>query len=78
MSIDDVSYTGEVQKLFELYLQQGRMEGEYVLRHKDGSPIAIHYRSFVFPDGCNAAFWEPRNDWKQLYFAALLEIDSTS
>ena len=49
------------------------MEGEYVLRHKTGTPIPIRYRDFS--DGCNAAIWEPIKDWRGPYLAALLELD---
>ena len=51
------------------------MEGEYVLRHKTGTPIPIRYRAFVFPDGYNAAIWKPIKDWRALYLGALLELD---
>jgi len=75
MTIDDVSYQGGTQEMFEQFLTQGSLEGDYVLRHKDGSPVPIRYRALVFPDGCKAATWEPINDWRNLYFAALLEVD---
>ena len=48
------------------------MEDEHVLRHKTGTPIPIRYRAF--PDGCNAAIWEPIKDWRGPYLAALLEL----
>ena len=77
-TIEEVSlHKNDVPKLFGLYLIRGKMEGEYVLRHKSGTPIPIRYRAFVFPDGCNAAIWEPLTDWRGLYLAALLELDST-
>jgi PAS domain S-box-containing protein len=75
-NIENVSFDDrEVPKQFAEYLQRGRMEGEYVLRHKDGSPIPIRYRAFVFADGCIAAVWEPIKDWRELYLSALIEID---
>jgi PAS domain-containing protein len=75
-SIENVSFhDGEVSKLFAEYLRRGKMEGEYVLRHKDGKPIPIRYRAFVFADGCTAAVWEPIKDWRELYLSALVEID---
>jgi hypothetical protein len=75
-TVDEVSlHNKEVPKLFGLYLRQGRMEDEYMLRHKTGTPIPIRYRAFVFPDGCNAAIWEPIKDWRGLYLAAPLELD---
>ena len=49
------------------------MEDEYVLRHKTGAPIPIRYRAF--PDGCNAAIWEPIKDWRGPYLAAPLDLD---
>lgn len=75
-TIDDVSFHLErISKLFADYLKHGRQEGEFVLKHKSGKPIPIRYRAFVFSDGCNAAVWEPINDWRELYLAALVEID---
>jgi PAS domain-containing protein len=76
-TIDDVSFHGsEVSKLFAEYLQRGQMNGEYVLRHKNGAPIPIRYRAFVFADGCAAAVWDPVKDWRELYLSALVEIDA--
>jgi PAS domain-containing protein len=75
-SIENVSFhDGEVPKLFAEYLRRGKMDGEFVLRHKDGNPIPIRYRAFVFADGCTAAVWEPIKDWRELYLAALVEIN---
>jgi PAS domain-containing protein len=75
-SIENVSFhEGEVSKLFAEYLRRGKMDGEFVLRHKDGNPIPIRYRAFVFDDGCTAAIWEPIKDWRELYLSALVEID---
>jgi hypothetical protein len=56
-------------------LKRGQMVGEYVLPHKSGTPIPIRYRVFVFPDGCAAAIWEPIQDWRELYLAALVEVN---
>lgn len=76
-SIEHVSFhDGEVSKLFAEYLRRGKMDGEFVLRHKDGKPIPIRYRAFLFTDGCAAAVWEPIKDWRELYLSALVEIDS--
>jgi PAS domain-containing protein len=76
-TIDDVSYNdSEVPALFAQYLETGRQEGEYVLRRKDGTPVLIRYRAFLFSDGCKAAVWEPLRDWRDLYLAALLELDA--
>jgi PAS domain-containing protein len=78
MTVDDVSYNiDEVPGLFAQYLKTGAMEGDYVLRRKDATPVPIRYRAFVFSDGCNAAVWEPIQDWREPYLAALLEIDPT-
>lgn len=75
-TIDEVSFhAGEVSQLFAEYLRRGEMNGEFVLRHKTGTPIPIRYRAVVFADGCTAAVWEPIKDWRELYLAALLEID---
>lgn len=75
-TIDNVSFHDkEVSKLFAEYLQRGRMDGEYVLRHKSGAPVPIRYRAFVFSDGCTAAVWDPLKSWRELYLAALVEID---
>ena len=78
MTIEDVSYQDGTQKMFEQFLTQGSLEGDYVLRHKDGSPVPVRYHAFVFPDGCKAARWDPINDWRNLYFAALLEVDESA
>jgi PAS domain-containing protein len=75
-TIDNVSFhDDEVSKLFAEYLQRGRMDGEYVLRHKSGAPVPIRYRAFVFSDGCTAAVWDPVKSWRELYLSALVEID---
>jgi hypothetical protein len=74
--IDDLSFDDrEVSKLFAQYLRDGMQKGEYVLRHKNGAPVAIRYESFVFADGCKAAKWEPDTGWKQAYLEALYEFD---
>jgi PAS domain-containing protein len=75
-TIENVSFDdGEVSKLFAEYLRRGKMDGEFVLRHKDGSPVPIRYRAFVFADGCKAAVWDAIKDWRELYLSALVEID---
>jgi CheY-like chemotaxis protein len=76
MTIDQASYRPQrTSGLFEQYVHNGKLEGQYILRHKSGKPIFIQYRSEIFPDGCMAAVWEPVEDWKQLYQSALLEFD---
>jgi PAS domain len=64
LTIDDVSYTADVSKRFEQFLRQGTQDGEFVLKHKNGSPIPIRYCSYVFKDGCHAAAWSPIKDWR--------------
>lgn len=77
-TIEDVSYNvNEVPHLFAQYLKTGAMEGEYVLRRRDKTPVPIRFKAFVLKDGCNAAIWEPIKDWREPYLAALLEMDST-
>lgn len=76
MTIDDVSYRPQITHgLFEQYVKQGSLEGQYILRHKSGKAVFIQYRSEVFSDGCMAAVWEPVEDWKQFYQSAMLELD---
>jgi PAS domain-containing protein len=78
-TINDVSFhEDEVSRLFAEYLQRGQLDGEYVLRNKSGMPVPIRYRAFVFADGCAAAVWEPIKDWRELYLAALVEVDPVS
>ena len=74
-SIDDIScHSDEVNRLFNRYLEAGGLVGEYVLMAKDRTPVLIRYKAFVFGDGCLAAIWEPIHDWRELYMAALLEV----
>jgi PAS domain-containing protein len=76
-TIDSVSFHDEhVSRLFAEYLERGQLDGEFVLKHKSGKPVPIRYRAFVFSDGCSAAIWEPIKDWRELYLAALVEVDS--
>ncbi|HUE43168.1 MAG TPA: PAS domain-containing protein [Candidatus Sulfotelmatobacter sp.] len=75
-SVEDVSYKiADVPQIFAQYLKKGMMEGDYVVQHKDGSAIPIHFRAFTFPDGCNAAIWDPIKDWREPYLSALLETN---
>jgi hypothetical protein len=48
-----------------------------VLTYKDGTPVPSRYEAFVFSAGCLAARWEAIHDWRELYLAALLEVDPT-
>jgi len=78
MTIDEASYRPQkVNGMFQEYMEKGKLEGQYILRHKSGKPVFIQYRSEIFPDGCMAAVWEPVEDWKQLYQSAMLEFDRT-
>jgi PAS domain S-box-containing protein len=75
-SVEDVSYKiANVPQIFAQYLKKGEMEGDYVVQHKDGTAIPIHFRAFIFPDGCNAAIWDPITDWREPYLSALLETN---
>ncbi|HLZ90121.1 MAG TPA: PAS domain-containing protein [Candidatus Acidoferrum sp.] len=74
--IEDISYdVGAVPILFGKYLQNGTLDGEYVLQRSDRTPLPIRYRAFVLGDGCRAAIWEPVGGWTEIYLAALLETD---
>jgi CheY-like chemotaxis protein len=76
MTIEDVSYCPEeVPALFERFVKRGELNGEYILRHKTGTPVPIRYRSYLFQDGCIAAVWEPTKGWKELYASALVELN---
>ena len=75
--IDDISYdVAAVSDLFSEYLRQGALQGEFALQTKAKSPVLVKYESFVFSDGFKAAVWEPIKDWREIYLAAVAEIDS--
>jgi PAS domain-containing protein len=77
-TIDQLSFfTSDVPAMFDRFVQRGALDGMYLLRHKDGRPISIRYRSWTFDDGCLAAAWEQADKWQQMYHAALLELDPT-
>jgi PAS domain S-box-containing protein len=72
--IDDLSFDrSSVPGLYEKYIRERLQDGEYILRHKNGAPVLVHYRAWVFADGCRAAAWKPAEDWEQLYLHALVE-----
>lgn len=74
--LDDVSFKmSEAPKIFAQFVKQGEMEGDYILRHKDGSAIPIHYRAVTCADGCHAAIWTPVKDWREPYLSALIETN---
>jgi PAS domain S-box-containing protein len=63
MTVDDVTapvMRSRTAPLFQQYLADGRLHGEYVLLHRDGSEIPITYTATVFPDGCMVASWKPQ------------------
>ncbi|HEV2696899.1 MAG TPA: response regulator [Terriglobales bacterium] len=65
MTIDDVTapvMRSKTAPLFQQYLADGRLKGEYILLHRDGREIPIKYTATIFPDGCMAANWEPQED----------------
>src|ERR1700685_527839 len=73
-NIDDLSFDKvSMPPLFERYKRDRQQDGEYLLQHKEGTPILIRYNAWVFDDGCLAATWEPAEQWEQLYLAALIE-----
>jgi len=75
-SVDEVSFKMDnVPQIFAQYVKQGAMEGDYVLRHKNGAAIPIHFRAVTCSDGCHAAVWTPIHDWREPYLAALIETD---
>lgn len=62
-TIDELSYHSDrTPAVFQKYLNRAQQDGEYVLKHKDGTPVLIQYRAYVFPDGCLAAVWSPLLD----------------
>ena len=63
MTIDDVTapiMRSKTTQLFQEYLSDGRQQGEYVLRDRDGQDIPIGYLARVFADGCMVARWTPK------------------
>ena len=63
MIIDNVTapaMRSNTSPLFQQYLADGRQQGEYILRHRDGTEIPINYIARVFPDGCMVASWKPK------------------
>jgi PAS domain-containing protein len=78
LKIDDLSFnTLCVTDLFEKYQRNRQQDGEYILKHKDGTPVLVRYEAWAFDDGCHAATWEPAEEWEQLYIAALLDSSPT-
>lgn len=76
LKIDDLSFDkSRVPPLFEKYKRERSQNGEYILQHKNGTPLLIRYYAWVFDDGCHAAAWQPAEEWEQLFFSALIETD---
>jgi PAS domain S-box-containing protein len=62
MRIDDLTapdLADQVTPLFDQYLEQKGLQGEFVLLAKNGERVPIRYSSRVFDDGCLVARWEP-------------------
>jgi PAS domain S-box-containing protein len=59
--IDDVSVldSEEVSAMFDEYTQSGSMEGEFTLKHRNGSHKRVRFKAKAFTDGCMVASWEP-------------------
>jgi hypothetical protein len=75
--IDEISYwSADVPSIFRDFVRAGAQDGDFVLRRNDGSPLPIHYRSFVFPDGCKGAAWEVIADWRAAYLDAFSEASA--
>lgn len=75
-TIEDLSYiTADVPAVFDRFVKHGALDGQYLLRHKNGQSVSMTYKAWVFADGCLAAAWQPVERWKQLYHKALLEVD---
>jgi CheY-like chemotaxis protein len=59
-TMEDIRFSpNEVLPRFEKGRQPGSLEGDYILLHKTGRHVPVNYRSYVFPDGCMAAVWDP-------------------
>ncbi|HXN22933.1 MAG TPA: response regulator [Candidatus Dormibacteraeota bacterium] len=75
-TLDDISYKPvAMPALLEDHKKDGILDGEFILKHRNGRPLLIRFHSWSFPDSCLAAVWEPVSDWKELYRAAMLELD---
>jgi len=61
-TIEDISHLDyrQVEHLFQTFLEDGGMTGDYVLRHRSGRPIAVKYEARVFEDGCMISRLEPQ------------------
>lgn len=52
--IDDFTYPGTAnpKEVFTRYLDNGHMDGRYVLRHKSGKRVPIEFEAGILADGC--------------------------
>jgi len=52
--IDDFTYPGTAnpKEVFTHYLDNGHMDGRYVLRHKSGEKVPIEFEAGILADGC--------------------------
>jgi CheY-like chemotaxis protein len=42
----------DVENMFTAFLDEGRMEGQYLLRHRCGDPVKVSFIARAFEDGC--------------------------
>lgn len=61
LRIDDIvdGSTQVTVPLFQQFVANGKQTGRITLRHRSGKKIHVNYSSFVKPDGCVVAHWEP-------------------
>jgi PAS domain S-box-containing protein len=61
MKVEDITAPGtaQVPEFLAKFADEGFQEGSYVLKHRNGKQIPIHYRAKIFPDGAMAAEWFP-------------------
>lgn len=61
LRIDDIvdGSTQVTAPLFQQFVADGKQTGRITLRHRSGKKIQVNYSSFVKPDGCVVAHWEP-------------------
>jgi len=59
--IDDIAIEGseKVVEMFDDYLRNRSMEGEFDLLHRNGSRKRVRFKARAFADGCMVASWEP-------------------
>ena len=59
--IEEIVYpkSADVEGLFRDFVRDGGQQGQILLRHRAGHPIAVRYSSTAYPDGCLVAEWAP-------------------